>query len=386
MKAKMTSYERLLAAYNIEEADRVPVAPINIYIIPYLAGMSILEGQREAEKLVDAYIKFKDLLGDAVHPFMTAQDHTGLLGRCGWDQTTLDWRVFEHFPPEGNIPSLYEKDVIEDYEDVFERGFSTILFNKKLENDIHKRSVDEFLYLEYEYPEIYAKAWRRFVDTTDIPLMCGGRACHPLDLLQYYRGIMNLTMDIFEQPDKIHRMSELLAEYEAIRVMDRAMIMGAGEVPGAEVIIFINGAPPGLSPQMWDEFYHPYAKKMIDMWVNRGFKVQCHWDNDLTPYLETIKKLADDIPRGHLMMDFEKTDMKKAKEIIGDRIALYGNVPSALLVYGSTTEVEDYCKQLIKDCAEGGGFVLAAECETPWDSKPENIRAMIDTAEKYGQY
>jgi uroporphyrinogen-III decarboxylase len=216
--------------------------------------------------------------------------------------------------------------------------------------------------------------------------MCGGRACHPLDLLQYYRGIMNLTMDIFEQPDKVHRMSEMLAEYEAIRVMDRAMIMGAGKVPGAEVIIFINGGPPGLSPQMWDEFFHPYAKKMIDMWVKRGFKVQCHWDNDLTPYLETIKKLADDIPRGYLMMDFEKTNMKKAKEIIGDRIALYGNVPSALLVYGSTTEVEDYCKQLIKDCAEGGGFVLAAECETPWDSKPENIRTMIETAEKYGQY
>jgi uroporphyrinogen decarboxylase len=57
-----------------------------------------------------------------------------------------------------------------------------------------------------------------------------------------------------------------------------------------------------------------------------------------------------------------------------------------LLVYGSTAEVEDYCKQLIKDCAEGGGFVLAAECETPWDSKPDNIRAMIETAEKYGQY
>ena len=34
----------------------------------------------------------------------------------------------------------------------------------------------------------------------------------------------------------------------------------------------------------------------------------------------------------------------------------------------------------------GGGFVLAAECETPWDSKPENIRTMIETAEKYGQY
>jgi len=49
-------------------------------------------------------------------------------------------------------------------------------------------------------------------------------------------------------------------------------------------------------------------------------------------------------------------------------------------------EIEDYCKKLIDDCAPGGGFVLAAECETPWDSKPENIRAMITTAEEYGQY
>ena len=56
---------------------------------------------------------------------------------------------------------MYEKDVIEDYDDVFNRGFSTILFNTKLENDIHKRSVDDFLYLEYEYPEIYAKAYNR---------------------------------------------------------------------------------------------------------------------------------------------------------------------------------------------------------------------------------
>jgi len=386
MTAKMTSYERLLAAYNIEEADRVPVAPINIYVIPYLEGMGIKEAQLGAEKLVDAYINNIELLGDAVHPFMTAQDHTGLLGRAGWDQTTLDWRVFEQFPPEGNIPSLYEKDFIEDYDDIFERGFSTIMFNKKLENNIFDRSVDEFLYLEYEYPHIYAKAWRRFVETTGIPLMCGGRACHPLDLLQYYRGIMNLTMDIFETPEKVHRILKMLAEYEAVRVMERAMIMGAGEVPGAEVIIFINGGPPGLSPQIFDDFYHPYAKQMIDMWVSRGFKVQCHWDNDLTPHLETIGKLADGIPRGYLMMDFEKTDMKKAKDIIGDRIALYGNVPSALLVYGSVQEIEDYCKKLIDDCAPGGGFVLAAECETPWDSKPENIRAMITTAEEYGQY
>jgi uroporphyrinogen-III decarboxylase len=125
---------------------------------------------------------------------------------------------------------------------------------------------------------------------------------------------------------------------------------------------------------------------MIDIFVKRGFRVQNHWDNDQTPYLESIRHLTDGLPKGKILMDFEKTDMKKAKEILGDRMAITGNVPSALLVYGSVTEVEDYCKQLIKDCGEGGGFILGVECETPWDSKPENVKAMVKSVEKFGQY
>ena len=386
MKEKMTRYERIQAAYNLEEADRVPVAPILVYIGPYLTRMTIKEALRNADKLVDAYLKYQDLTGDMVYPFMTGLDHMAMLGKAGWDQTTLDWRIFDEFPPEGNVPNLYEKDIIEDYDDVMERGFSTILFNTKLENDVFRRSIDDFLYFEFEYPKVFAAAWQRFVGKTGIPLMNGGRMCHPLDLLQYYRGMMNLTRDIFEQPEKVKAICDWFCEYEAFRAMRQAMTMGAGEVPGAETIVFINGGPPGMSPRIFDEFYFPYAKKMTDIVVKRGFKAQCHWDNDLTPHLKTIKQLADGLPKGYLMMDFEKTDMKKAKEIIGDAIALYGAVPSALLVYGSTGEVEECCKKLIEDCAEGGGFILGAECEAPWDSKPENIRTMIETAERYGQY
>ena len=49
-------------------------------------------------------------------------------------------------------------------------------------------------------------------------------------------------------------------------------------------------------------------------------------------------------------------------------------------------EVDAYCKQLIEDCAEGGGYVLGSECEVPWDAKRENVKAMKDAAIKYGQY
>ncbi|NIO19592.1 MAG: uroporphyrinogen decarboxylase, partial [Candidatus Aenigmarchaeota archaeon] len=86
------------------------------------------------------------------------------------------------------------------------------------------------------------------------------------------------------------------------------------------------------------------------------------------------------------LLDIEKTDLAKAKEVLGDKLVLYGNVPASLLVHGTPKDVEDYCKKLIEDCAEGGGFILSTECETPWDAQPENVRTIIETAIKYGQY
>ena len=388
MKETMSRYERLEAAWNLQEADRVPVAPINCYIIPYLAGISIREMFLEPDKLIQATIKAREILGggDNIDPNITTLNHLSMFGRAGWDQATLDWRIWEHFPPDGNLPSLYEKPIIEDYDEVMERGFSTLLYSKKAASDVHTRSIDDLLYYEFEYPKVYAAAWRKYVQEYEVPLLMGGRACHPLDLLQYYRGIANLTEDIFERPAKVKAMCDWLVDYEATLAMRDAMIMGAGEVPGAEVIFFVNGGPPGMSPRIFDEFFWPTAKRMIDIFVNRGFKVHCHWDNDLTPHLETMKDLSTGLPKGKVLLDLEKTNMKKAKEVLGDRVCLFGNVPSALLCYGTPEEVDARCRQLIEDCAEGGGYVLSGECETPWDSKPENVRAMVSAAEKYGRY
>lgn len=386
MSETMTRYERLLAAWELREADRVPVAPINCYIIPYLEGLSIREMFLEPEKLARATANCLDICGDEVDPNITTLDHLSLLGKSGWDQATLDWRIWDDFPPKGNIPSFYEKTILEDYDDVMNRGFSTILFNRKIFKDVFWRSLSDFLYYEFEYPKIYSAVWRKFVEEYEVPLLMGGRACHPLDLLQYYRGINQLTEDIFERPEKVHAISEQLIEYESVRAMKQAMIMGAGEVPGAEIIFFVNGGPPGMSPGIFDEFFWPYAKKAIDNFVERGFRVRCHWDNDLTPHLQTIKHITDGLPKGKILLDLEKTDLKKAKEILGDRVCILGNVPSALLVYGTPQDVEKHCRKLIEDCAQGGGFILSTECETPWDSKRENVRAIVEAAEKYGSY
>ena len=144
--------------------------------------------------------------------------------------------------------------------------------------------------------------------------------------------------------------------------------------------------PPYVSPKVFEELVWPTLKKGVDMIVNRGFKAHVHMDGDLTSVLDVLKDLTRGLPEGKVLLDLEKTNMKKAKQVLGDEICLHGNVPATLLCLGTPEEVDVYCRQLIEDCAAGGGFVLSTECETPWNAKPENIKAMIDSASKYGRY
>jgi len=391
----MTRSERIEAAWNLREADRVPSDPLNCYILAYQGGISIREMFTNPGKLIQATVRARKKIGegDQVDPNITTLDHLSLWPKSGWDQATLHWKIYDNFPPKGNIPSFFEKCILEDYDDVMERGFSTLLFNKKIGKDMFERSIDDVIYYAFEYPQVYAEAWRKeawrkYVKEYGVPLLMGGRATIPFELVLYYRGFARLAADIFEQPDKLKEMCEWLLEYEIVSGLRQATIMGAGEVSGADHIFFQAGVvgPPYVSPEVFEEFVWPTLKKGVDLIVKRGYKAHVHMDGDLTSVLHVMKDFTKGLPKGKVLLDLEKTNMAKAKEVLGDKVCLYGNVPASLLVYGSVKDVEEHCKKLIEDCAEGGGFILATECETPWNAKPENVKAIIDTAIKYGQY
>lgn len=389
MTDNMTPYERIEKAWNLEEADHVPVAPLVIYILPYVAGLSFKEILGDPDNLVQAVIDNSDLVGDNIHPLLTVHDHHALLPNTGWETTTLHWKFWEQFPPEGNIPSSYfDRVMFEDYEDILERGFAQVLFNKQINPEVFEKSIDQLLYDGFEYPADFWRAWRRFVKETGKALMFGSRATMGFDYLIYLRTFEKIAEDVAERPEQIKALSKVIAEYEITRAMAKCMQAGAGEIPGAENIFLQMGlsGPPYVSPMVFDEFVYPDLKMQVDMAVERGFKVHLHLDGDMILVLESLSHIADGLPKGRVLLDFEKTDMKVAKETLGGKVCIYGNVPAAKMVYGSTEEVDAYCKQLIEDCGEGGGFILGTECEVPWDAKPDNVRAMIRAAEVYGRY
>ncbi|MBI2957266.1 MAG: hypothetical protein HYY32_00335, partial [Chloroflexi bacterium] len=78
-------------------------------------------------------------------------------------------------------------------------------------------------------------------------------------------------------------------------------------------------------------------------------------------------------------------DMARAKQILGNHCGLIGGIPPALLKIASPQEVDDFCKDLIKTCGKGGGFMLGCNSSAD-DAKPANVRAMIDAVKKHGRY
>jgi uroporphyrinogen-III decarboxylase len=70
---------------------------------------------------------------------------------------------------------------------------------------------------------------------------------------------------------------------------------------------------------------------------------------------------------------------------LGNHCCIMGNVPASLLSVGSPAHVEEYCRNLFRTAGRAGGFILTSGGFLD-DARPENVKAMVDSARKYGRY
>ncbi|MBW1798795.1 MAG: hypothetical protein JRJ21_10445 [Deltaproteobacteria bacterium] len=98
------------------------------------------------------------------------------------------------------------------------------------------------------------------------------------------------------------------------------------------------------------------------------------------------KTMLDHIP-AFFMAEYGGADaLARAKEQLAPATVM-GNIhPVDVMLHGSPSDVEEACIELIKKCAPGGRYGLGPGCMLPLDVPFENMKAMIDSAKKYGEY
>ena len=196
-----------------------------------------------------------------------------------------------------------------------------------------------------------------------------------------FRTFNGAAKDMFRQPEKLKAALQKLLDYRIFRAVPAVRVPGKPTI-GMSVEPH-RVSDEFFSPKQFEEFVWPYWKQAMDKTYELGFDiVSMFFEGRRDKQLQYFT----DYPRGSMLIRFAETDIFRAKEVLGDRACIMGNVPIALLQVGSTTDVEEYCKKLIKVVGKDGGFILRCSTDFTQEAKPENVKAMIDSVEKYGRY
>jgi uroporphyrinogen-III decarboxylase len=213
------------------------------------------------------------------------------------------------------------------------------------------------------------------------PTLHHGGVAPPFDVISdYLRGMKGTMLDMYENPDKLLQICEMLLPSS---IENGAATLRSKRGNPKRVGSYLhNGSDELMSPKQFETFYWPGLKKVSIAMTEMGLVHVPLYEADWTSRLEYLREL----PKGKTIARFALTDLVKAKEALGGRTCIMGGVPHSMLQAASPQEVEEHCKKLIETVGKDGGFILSTNTGITNDAKPENVKAMIDAAKKYGVY
>jgi len=115
--------------------------------------------------------------------------------------------------------------------------------------------------------------------------------------------------------------------------------------------------------------------------IDAGLTPMPFYEGRYDQRLEYLREL----PKGKVISWFDRTDLFKAKDIIGDVTCIAGGMPASLLHTGTVEEVRRVTKQAIEVIGKGGGYIMTSSTSFN-DGKPELVKAWIDATKEFGVY
>jgi uroporphyrinogen-III decarboxylase len=210
------------------------------------------------------------------------------------------------------------------------------------------------------------------------PVAFGAFCKAPFDTLgDSLRGTQPILKDMYRRPDKLLEALDVIADFTI------SSLLSAPNVSNIFIVTYPlhKGADGWMSQKQFDTFYWPSLKKVMNALINEGLIQNMFAEGGYNTRLDSI----NEFPKGAVCWYFDKTDMFKAKQTLGNKCAIQGNVPSSLIVTGTAADTKEYCRKLIEGCGKGGGFILSAGAIAD-NPKLENLRAMLAAVREYGVY
>ncbi len=345
----MTSYERVKAALNHQQADRVPVAPILCGVNRNLIGCSYPKWSTDAKANADSYLKAAELYDiDCLIAL------TDLSVECtAWGQSIIYPENEAAHPDRNNL-------VIQDIDDY-----------AKIKKVDYRNSERMMMQLE---------VCRRLVAEKKGDKAIIGFVFGPLGTLSMLRNQQEMYMDLYDDPDAVKEATWQVA-------LTLADYVAAMCDTGVDAIMWDTLFSSGsiMRKDMWMEMEGDAMKMLSQVVRDHGCLNMLH-NCGLKPYFDAQIEVTDADAISFLYPPDDCKDYAETKEKYGRERVLIGSVSPSNAVIGTDQEWDQQCRDQIDAMAQGGGFILSTGCEYPANASLDRAQRMIDIAKTYGSY
>jgi hypothetical protein len=356
-------WERLRKAVALEPVDKVPVCLEGVAWCARVIGMTLEEFLSDANISTQAEIDSFELVGNADCVNNPSFSSSAL--NFIW-MTGVKRPGFEVGPDD---PWQVEESGLmtpEDYDAILEMGWPA--FQAQFLNErIRPGLFEEFIGYLQKGPSVIEQC-----TAADMPYLSMAIIMQPFESLCGGRTFTQFVLDLYRMPDKVEEVMQSMFVGLNDAAIAGCAAMGA---PG----VWIGGwrsASKMLAQPLWDRFVWPYVKECVRQTDEAGLIPILHFDSDWTRDLPRLLEL----PAKKCILSLDSmTDIRKAKEILGDHMCIMGDVPPALLSSGTPEQVYEHCTRLVRDIGPTG-YILQSGCDIPVDAPLANVKAMADAA------
>ena len=139
---------------------------------------------------------------------------------------------------------------------------------------------------------------------------------------------------------------------------------------GADTIGIGDAIASQVSPQIYEELILPREKKLCNFIHEMGALSRLHICGNITHLLPGIEDIGVDI----LDVD-HMVDIARVRQALGSRVCLVGNLDPVSEVYSSSPgRIQEALLRIYNEV--GNPYMVAAGCEIPAGTPPENLRSL----------
>ncbi len=372
---ELSSRERLLRTLEGKEVDRVPISLYEFdgfydsWIRNYPEYVRILG---YAEGKTDKMYFWSPPSGSSVLFYGELEE--GGLRAESWQQGSSSYRRTRIATPLGELSTLHRED---------EGIHSTWNIEPLCKNEGDAEKVLSLPHIPWHPPvdsffELDRKLGDSGIVLGDIP----DALCLTVELfgfaefLRLYidnRKLIYRLMDFFQQ--RVYNYLEGLLKGGAVTLY---------RIVGPEY-----ATPPYLAPQEFDRLVTVYDRELVRLLHRYGGKARLHSHGKVRRVLGSFAQIGIDATDPLEPPPDGDVELKEAREILGNKVTLIGNIEERLFEIGSKSDIEDAVRIAIQDAATGGPFILcptAMPLATPLDKRVQaNIIHYIDCGIRFGR-